>query len=155
MNNEMRSYFAYTVLSQHSNQVQSPCIHSNRQSRSTTTRCRGLWQPSQLSGLWQPSGDVVAAPGSIDPHASDMSLSLAVLETLFIQHPPALRRLVYVRHNYHVDIVYPAAGFPPGVLQLGVHHYLRELQAILDEEPPQLCEDRKHLRGFASMGESC
>ncbi|KAF9491957.1 DNA-directed RNA polymerase II, subunit 1 [Pleurotus eryngii] len=52
------------------------------------------------------------------------------------------------KHNYHVDVVDPAGGFLPGVLQVGVDDSSPELQAKLDEEFAQLCEDRKLLREF-------
>ncbi|KAF7426815.1 DNA-directed RNA polymerase II subunit rpb1 [Pleurotus ostreatus] len=52
------------------------------------------------------------------------------------------------KHNYHVDVVDPAGGFLPGVLQVGVDDSSPKLQAKLDEEFAQLCEDRKLLREF-------
>ncbi|KAF7426730.1 DNA-directed RNA polymerase II subunit rpb1 [Pleurotus ostreatus] len=52
------------------------------------------------------------------------------------------------KHNYHVDVVDPAGGFLPGVLQVGVDDSSPELQAKLDKEFAQLCEDRKLLRDF-------
>lgn len=55
---------------------------------------------------------------------------------------------VQFKHNYHVDVVDPAGGFLPGVLQVGVDDSSPELQAKLDEEFAQLCEGRKLLREF-------
>ncbi|KAF6751321.1 RNA polymerase II large subunit [Ephemerocybe angulata] len=51
-------------------------------------------------------------------------------------------------HKYRVDVMDPAGGFMPGVLQVGVDDSSMELQAKLDEEYARLSEDRRLLRYF-------
>ena len=51
-------------------------------------------------------------------------------------------------HNYRVDVMDPAGGFLPGVLQVGVDDSSLELQVKLDEEYGRLVEDRRLLREF-------
>lgn len=51
-------------------------------------------------------------------------------------------------HNYRVDVTDPSGGFLPGVLQVGLDDSSLDLQAKLDEEYEQLCQDRRLLREF-------
>jgi DNA-directed RNA polymerase II subunit RPB1 len=51
-------------------------------------------------------------------------------------------------HNYRVDVMDPASGLLPRVLQVGLDDSLLELQAKLDEKFAQLVEDHRLLREF-------
>jgi DNA-directed RNA polymerase II subunit RPB1 len=55
-------------------------------------------------------------------------------------------------HKYRVDVMDPAGGFLPGVLQVGVDDSSIELQQKLDEEYDQLVQDRRLLREFIYPG---